>query len=127
MKIVKFCSAFALLFASAGFAAAGDVEITGVHLCCPACPKAVAAALVDVDGVSGTACDREEKTVSFSATNEETAQAGIDALAEAGFHGAATHGDDDLEFRWMSMKADIGGTLLLWLTMNNLPSGSANC
>jgi copper chaperone CopZ len=98
MKIAPFFAAFALLFAAAGATFAGDVEIKGVHLCCGACVRAVGATLADVDGVSGAACDREEKTVSFTATDEESAQAAIDALAEAGFHGAATHGDDELEF-----------------------------
>ncbi len=97
MKLVQLCAGIALL-AGTGIATAGEVEISGVHLCCPACPRAEAAALGDVDGVSGAACDREEKTVTFNASDEEAAQAGIDALAEAGFHGAAKHGDDELEF-----------------------------
>ena len=98
MKIAPFCAAFALLLTTAGATFAGDVEITGVHLCCGACVRAVGATLGDVDGVSGAACDREEKTVTFTAEDDESAQAAIDALAEAGFHGAATHGEDELEF-----------------------------
>ena len=77
---------------------AGDVTVKGVHLCCPACVKGVAKALGDVDGVSGAACDRADKTVTFSATDDKAAKAGIAALAEAGFHGAASHGDKKLDF-----------------------------
>jgi copper chaperone CopZ len=106
MRIVQLVAGAALLYASAGVVAAGDVEVSGVHLCCPACVRAVAGALGDVDGVSNAACDREAKKVTFTAANEEAAQAGVDALAEAGFHGSAKHGDDELEFPESGAKED---------------------
>lgn len=98
MKTVRFLSAIALLYAGVGMATAGDVEITGVHLCCGQCVRAVGSTLGDVEGVSGAACDRETKTVTFSAANDEAAQAGVNALAEAGFFGTAKHGDEELKF-----------------------------
>lgn len=93
-------SAFALVLAL-GFstaALAGKVEVKGVHLCCGACVTGVSKALEGVEGVSGVMSDRESKTVTFTAADDKAAQAGIDALAAAGFHGAATHGDKELAF-----------------------------
>lgn len=105
MRLVQLFAGIALLCGS-GIATAGDVEISGVHLCCGACLKAVGETLGDVEGVSGAACDRETKTVTFTAADDEAAQAGIDALAEAGFHGSAKHGDDELEFPESGAKED---------------------
>jgi mercuric ion binding protein len=62
------------------------VELKGVHLCCPACVKAVGGILRQVDGVKGT-CDRENKTVTIIAPDEQTARKALDALAAGGFHG----------------------------------------
>ena len=77
---------------------AGDVEVKGVHLCCGSCVKGVDKALKDVTGVSNVKCDRESKTVKFSADDDKAATAGVEALAKAGFHGSATHGDAKVDF-----------------------------
>jgi copper chaperone CopZ len=90
-------SLFALLFA-VGVAQAGNVTVKGVHLCCPQCVKIIGKTLGGVDGISDAACDRAAKTVSFTATDGKSAAAGIKALAKAGFHGAAAHGDKLLKF-----------------------------
>lgn len=76
----------------------GQVEVRGVHLCCGACVKGVEKALSGIEGVSNVASDRETKTVTFTAADDKAAKAGIEALAKAGFHGKARHGDDDLAF-----------------------------
>jgi periplasmic mercuric ion binding protein len=75
----------ACLLGAAGLAET-KVEVKGVHLCCPACVKGVGTALKDVEGVKGV-CDRRAGTVTLTASDEATAQKGIDALAAAGFHG----------------------------------------
>jgi copper chaperone CopZ len=62
------------------------VEISNVHLCCPACIKSVGAAVKTVEGVKAK-CDQKAKTVALSAPDDETAQKAIEALAAAGFHG----------------------------------------
>jgi periplasmic mercuric ion binding protein len=90
---------FALLFASAALPAiAGEVQVTGVHICCGACVKGVEKALKDVTGVSGVSADRESKTVRFTAADDKAATAGIEALSKAGFHGTAKHGEAALTF-----------------------------
>lgn len=63
------------------------VELKGVHLCCPQCVKGVGDILNGVEGVKGT-CDAKKKTVTITATDDETAQKALDALAAGGFHGA---------------------------------------
>ena len=79
-------------------AEAARVTIKGVHLCCGACVAGVDDALEDVKGVSSVAADRNSKIVAFTAADDEAAKAGIEALAKAGFHGSAVHGDKKLSF-----------------------------
>ena len=62
------------------------VELKGVHLCCGACVKGVAKALESVDGAKAV-CDRDHKTVTITAPDEQTAQKALDALAAAGYQG----------------------------------------
>jgi periplasmic mercuric ion binding protein len=61
------------------------VELTGVHLCCGACVKAVAAVL-KASGVEGQ-CNQQKKTVTITAPDVKAAQKALDALAKAGFYG----------------------------------------
>jgi copper chaperone CopZ len=72
--------------------------VKGVHLCCPSCVSAVDEALGGVQGVSNVAADRDSKLVTFTAADAKAAQAGVNALAQAGFHGAASHGKDAVPF-----------------------------
>lgn len=81
--------AAALLLAAAP-ARAGKVEVTGVHLCCGMCVKAVAAVLKKVDGVSDANCDQQARTVTFTAKDTATAQTAVKALLAAGFFGKAS-------------------------------------
>ena len=81
---------FALIFGAlplAGTAQAETkVELKGVHLCCPACAKAVEGILASVEGVKGTP-DMKKKTVTITAPDDQAAQKALDALAAGGFHG----------------------------------------
>lgn len=76
------------------------VELKGVHLCCPACAKAVQSILEKVEGVKGAA-DVKTKIVTITAKDDQTAQKALDALAAGGFHGET--GNKDL-----AMKDDSG-------------------
>ena len=71
-------------------AQAADVKIEGVHLCCGSCSKAIESALKDVDGVSDATPDQDAKSVTFKAKDSKAVDAGLKALADAGFHGKAT-------------------------------------
>ena len=77
---------------------AGDVIVKNVHICCGACVKAVDGSLKDVTGVTNAKADTKSKIVSFTAEDDKAAEAGIKALAKAGFHGAATHDSKKLDF-----------------------------
>lgn len=79
-------------------APAAEVTVKGVHLCCGACVSTVGKTLKTVKGVSGATCDRNSKIVTFQAADGKAAQAGILALAKAGFHGKATHGKTTIAF-----------------------------
>lgn len=61
------------------------VEVKGVHICCPLCEKAIGG-ILEKAGVKGT-CSKDTKTVSITAADDKGAQAALDALAAAGFHG----------------------------------------
>ncbi len=100
MKYILMTAAVLTLFsgAMADSAAAGEVSISGVHLCCGACVRDVGKALADVEGVANVACDRATKVVTFVATDAKSAVAGVTALAKGGFHGDAKFGDKTIEF-----------------------------
>lgn len=107
MKVFRITALSGLVLALAMTTAnAGDVTVKNVHVCCGACVKGAKKALGDVDGVSGANADRDSKTISFTATDEKSAQAGIKALAKAGFHGKAAHGDKVLAFPKSGAKKD---------------------
>ena len=61
------------------------VELKKTHVCCGQCEKAIAKVL-DTEGVKGSA-SKDSGSVSFTASDDKTAQKVIDALAAAGFHG----------------------------------------
>lgn len=90
--------AVGLMFCGIGQIEAGTVTVKKSHLCCPACVKAVQMALADVEGVSNASADQKTKTISFDATDDAAAKRGVEALAKAGFYGAAAHGDKVLEY-----------------------------
>jgi len=78
------CSSLLVLAAAA--AAETKVEVKGVHLCCGACVKGVNTALKGIQGVTPV-CDRDNGTVTITATDEALAQKALDALANAGYYG----------------------------------------
>ena len=95
------------------------VEVKNVHLCCPACVKGVGKALKGVEGVKG-ACDKSAGTVTLTATDDEAAQKGIEALAAAGFHGK-------LETKAVHFPRDSGATSTKGKVKSLTLTGVHNC
>jgi mercuric ion binding protein len=62
------------------------VTISGTHLCCGACVKAVDTTLKDMAGVKFKT-DQSAKSIELTADSDAAAQKAIDALATAGFYG----------------------------------------
>lgn len=93
-----FSVALGLTLSAAPQVEAGGVTVKNAHICCGACVKAVKNALGDVKGVSNASADGDTKTITFEAANDAAAKKGIRALAKAGFHGTAAHGDKKLEY-----------------------------
>ncbi len=87
--------AAALLGASQ--AGAGSVEVKGPHICCKQCVKVIGGILGKVDGVSEAKCDVQSKTVTFTAKDEAAAKAGLKAIIDGGFFGAATHDGKEIK------------------------------
>jgi len=98
MKTLRVAFVAGLMCLISAAAQAGEVTVKGVHLCCGACVKDANAALQGIDGVSDVAIDRNTKVVTYKAANDDAAKAGIEALADAGFHGEATHAGKALAF-----------------------------
>jgi len=94
-KTMLFSLAFSLVLAWTARAET-KVELKGVHLCCPACTKAVGEILKTVEGVKAS-CDAKKKTVTITATDDKAAQKALDALAAGGFHGDS--GNKDLAIK----------------------------
>jgi periplasmic mercuric ion binding protein len=67
------------------------VELKGVHLCCPACVKAVSD-ILKKEGATGK-CDAKAKTVTLTAKDDAAAQKALDALATGGFSGETDNKD----------------------------------
>jgi copper chaperone CopZ len=78
------------------------VVLKGVHLCCPGCVSTVGKTVKEVEGVK-VACDRQARTVTIAAPDDETAQKALDALAKAGFHGKSDN-------KAVKMKDDSGAS-----------------
>jgi len=97
MKLRYAALAVTVLFVSSQ-SRADEVVVKGAHLCCGACVKAVGAALADVEGVTDAQCDRDAKSITFAVENAEAAEAGIKALAEAGFSGRAKLGEERVKY-----------------------------
>ncbi len=76
----------AVLVLGAAALAETKVEVKGVHLCCGACVKGVATAVKGLEGVSAK-CDRDNGTVTITATDEAAARKALDALGAAGYYG----------------------------------------
>ena len=79
-------SVIGLLFIAGSAAAETKVTVSGTHLCCGQCLKAVDATLKDMQGVKFTS-NQGAKTIEIVAENDAAAQKAVDALAGAGFYG----------------------------------------
>jgi len=102
---IGFCLMTATLAAVAWAAGeAGLVTVRGVHLSCDACVADSEASLKDIAGISDAKADLNGRGLTFKAKDEKTAQAGIKALAEAGFFGRAAFGNKDLAFPDLGIK-----------------------
>ena len=102
MRLLALAAGCALALAGAGRAET-KVELKNTHLCCPACVRVVGTILKGIDGVQGAACDREKKTITFTAADNKTAQKALDALAAGGFHG-------DTGSKTLAIKDDSGAS-----------------
>jgi mercuric ion binding protein len=65
------------------------VTVSEMHLCCPACTKAVEKAIADLKGVEGVKCttNQDEGTTVLACPDAKAAQKALDAVAAAGFVG----------------------------------------
>ena len=95
-RLLSLAAAIALL--NVASTRGGDVKIEGVHICCGQCVTAAQSTLKAVDGVSNGKADKDTGTITLTAADDKAATAAIDALAKAGFRGAAKHGDKVLDF-----------------------------
>jgi len=100
------CTGLATAVLCAGQAATNTVEVKGPHICCKQCVSVVGNILGKVDGVSDVKADTKTKTVTFTATNDQAAKAGVQALIKGGFFGAATQGNNAIPVETPAAKGE---------------------
>lgn len=81
---------FATVLVSAWLAAAAvqaetTVKLTGMHICCGGCSKAIVAATKDLTGAK-VEVDQDAEEVTINAESKEAAQKAVDAIIGAGYH-----------------------------------------
>lgn len=96
-------ASLALGMVSTAAQAAVTVTVTEMHLCCPACTKAVEKSVAKLEGVKVKTSQKERTTV-IDATDLKVAQTALDAIAEAGFCGTI----DNKELKFAEVKAPKG-------------------
>lgn len=112
MKPFSFAAVAVCLLVFAAQVEAGTVTVKKAHVCCGACVTAVKKTLANVERVSAANADRATKTITFEAADDAAAQRGINALAKAGFHGTAAHGDKAVAFpKSKAKKGDKANTV----------------
>jgi hypothetical protein len=80
------------------------VEVKGPHICCQQCVRVVGIILKAVDGVSDVKADTQTKVVTFTATDDKAAKAGVMALVSGGFFGSGTTGGKELKLDLPALK-----------------------
>ena len=110
------------LSASALAAAATEVKVTDVHLCCKACVNGVNKATADVKGVKVEA-DQKTKTVTITAETDEAAAKAVQAMADAGFNGKVEGGKFEMKYEG---KVPAGKVKRLVLNVGHSGCGSCN-
>ena len=96
------CVTFIATLLIAGLAVAETkVTVSGTHLCCGACLKAVDTTLKDMSGLTFKS-DQGSKTIVITADSDEAAQKAVDALATAGFYGKL----DNDKIKYKPVQAD---------------------
>src|SRR5689334_5073913 len=115
-RVVTFLGIVGLLLLGRSAAAETKVTISGTHLCCGQCLRAVETTLADMAGVKHKS-DQAAKTIEITADNDEAAQKAINALADAGFYGKLNN--DKLTFK----KVEAGDAAVQKLQV----SGVHNC
>ncbi len=85
-RIVSAVSFAALCLVVTAVQAEVKVTLSEMHLCCGACVKSVNKAVAGVEGAE-VAVDKQAGSATITATSQEVAQAAVNAVAKAGFHG----------------------------------------
>src|SRR5262245_4115424 len=85
-RILALAAAALTLLLVPGLRAETKVTISGTHLCCGQCLRAVDTTLKEIKGVTHKS-SQEAKTIELTAESDAAAQKAVDALAAAGFYG----------------------------------------
>lgn len=96
-KLTVFVAALIASTFVAAPALAENVEVKGLHICCPLCVKVSVGLLKHIEGISDAKADQESNTVTFTAKDEKAAKAGFKALIDGGLFGEATCGGKALK------------------------------
>ncbi len=97
-----------------------SLTLSGMHLCCGACEKRVVSTVGGIEGAT-VAVDRDAGTAKLDAPDGKTAQAAVDALADAGFYGKSD--SNDVEFK----AGELSDKKVKTITINNVHLCCGGC
>jgi copper chaperone CopZ len=124
MKRFRSACAAALcgLVLTSGFALAETtVTLTGTHLCCPQCVKAVEKIMKGIDGAEAK-IEQKAKKITITAKDDATAQKAVDALTDHGFYGKV----DNAKVTTKKV-ADVPGGKVAKLTLTGIHNCCGQC
>jgi periplasmic mercuric ion binding protein len=119
-RLIGLCAVLGLFVLGRSADAETKVTISGTHLCCGQCLRAVDTTLKDMAGVKFQS-DQSAKTIEITADNDEAAQKAINALADAGFYGKLSN--DKLAFK----KVDAGDAAVQKLELAGIHNCCGQC
>lgn len=94
MSALRFPLLTILLLFAAALPAAETVKLTGVHICCGKCKKAIGNAAVGVqDATTEISKGDQGNVVTITAPDAESAQQVVDGIAAAGLYGTSDRED----------------------------------
>lgn len=123
MNILRNAAIAVALLAGLTAAAVAETKVTisNMHLCCGACVKAVNNAVGGVEGAE-VAVDKDAKSAVVTAKSAEAAQAAVNAIAKAGFHGKTDN--DDIK---MASGADVADANVKRMEFTNVHNCCGGC
>lgn len=101
--------------------ATSKVTLSDVHICCVTCQEAIEHAVLGVKSAN-VSVDRDKNSITVSASDDSIVQAGLDAVANAGFYGKS----DNAKIKINPMASEGNSTNAEFTGFHNCCGGCAS-